>query len=233
MIAEGVRFETDVTVGTDVSARYLRKTFDAILLAMGAGEPRPLRVPGGGVGRRPLRHGFPHPAEPPRSAGDADGQLGGPAIHASGKHVVVIGGGDTGSDCVGTSIRQGAVSVTQLEILPKPPEGRNPETPWPLVAADHADLQFPGRRLPAPLERADQGPDRPVRPRHRIGGLRSRLDPGRKRLGNEGAPGHRLHRQGRPRAPGDGLPARGALRAGQPDRPATRRPRQSRGRATT
>ncbi|MCX7429265.1 MAG: glutamate synthase subunit beta, partial [Planctomycetia bacterium] len=135
MIAEGVRFETDVTVGTDVSARYLRKTFDAILLAMGAGEPRPLRVPGAELGGVHFAMDF-LTQQNRRLGGDGrlggdDGQLGGPAIHASGKHVVVVGGGDTGSDCVGTSIRQGAVSVTQLEILPKPPEGRNPETPWP------------------------------------------------------------------------------------------------------
>jgi glutamate synthase (NADPH/NADH) small chain len=133
MIAEGVRFETDVTVGTDVSARYLRKTFDAILLAMGAGEPRPLRVPGAELGGVHFAMDF--LTQQNRQLG-GDGrlggdELGGPAIHASGKHVVVVGGGDTGSDCVGTSIRQGAVSVTQLEILPKPPEGRNPETPWP------------------------------------------------------------------------------------------------------
>ena len=131
MIAEGVRFETDVAVGTDVSARYLQKTFDAILLAMGAGEPRPLRVPGAELGGVHFAMDF-LTQQNRRLEGDANGSLGSPIINAGGKHVVVVGGGDTGSDCVGTSIRQGAVSVTQLEILPKPPEGRNPETPWPL-----------------------------------------------------------------------------------------------------
>ena len=75
-------------------------------------------------------------------------------ITARDKHVIVVGGGDTGSDCVGTSIRQEAISVTQLEILPKPPDGSNAETPWPHLAEDHADLVVAGGRLPAPLERA-------------------------------------------------------------------------------
>ena len=71
------------------------------------------------------------PQQNRRVAGDAPPGGGRPAIHAKDKHVVVIGGGDTGSDCVGTAIRQEAISVTQLEILPQPPEGRNPDTPWP------------------------------------------------------------------------------------------------------
>ena len=80
-----------------------------------------------------------------------------PAIHAKDKHVIVIGGGDTGSDCVGTAIRQGALSVTQLEILPQPPEGTNPETPWPFWPKIMRTSSVAGGRLPAPLERADQG----------------------------------------------------------------------------
>jgi glutamate synthase (NADPH/NADH) small chain len=147
MVAEGTKFEPGVTVGQDISARYLRRTFDAILLAMGAGQARPLTVPGGDLpgvhfamdflaqqnrrvagdcpdfcGRTPQKWGCP-PLAPATS-----GQT---AIDARNKHVVVIGGGDTGSDCVGTSIRQGARSVSQFEILPKPPDGKNPETPWP------------------------------------------------------------------------------------------------------
>jgi glutamate synthase (NADPH/NADH) small chain len=130
MVAEGVKFEPGVTVGEDLSAGDLQKTFDAILLAIGAGQPRPLNVPGADL------HGV-HFAldflsqQNRRVAGDAKPQAGDLAIHAKDKHVVVIGGGDTGSDCVGTSIRQGARCVTQLEILPKPPEDSNPDTPWP------------------------------------------------------------------------------------------------------
>ncbi|MBN1908145.1 MAG: glutamate synthase subunit beta [Pirellulales bacterium] len=129
MHAEGVKFETGVTVGIDVSARYLQKSFDAICLAMGAGEPRPLDVPGHDLAGVHFAMEY-LTQQNRRTAGDGDKRLG-PPLQASGKHVVVIGGGDTGSDCVGTAIRQGALSVTQLEILPKPPEGTNPDTPWP------------------------------------------------------------------------------------------------------
>ncbi len=130
MAAEGVRFEPGVTVGEDLSARYLQRTFDAILLAMGAGQPRPLGVPGAELEGVHLAMDF-LPQQNRRVAGDPGPNDGDRVIHAGGKHVVVIGGGDTGSDCVGTSIRQGALSVTQLEILPRPPEGSNPDTPWP------------------------------------------------------------------------------------------------------
>ena len=131
MQAEGVRFETDVIVGEDISARYLRNTFDAVCLAMGAGEPRKLAVPGAGYEGVHFAMDF-LAQQNRRVGGDPIPTTGPEAIHARDKHAVVIGGGDTGSDCVGTAIRQGARSVTQLEILPKPPEGkRNPETPWP------------------------------------------------------------------------------------------------------
>jgi len=130
MVAEGVTFEPGVNVGQDLSARYLQRTFDAILLAMGAGEPRPLDVPGADLGGVHFAMDF-LTQQNRRVAGDSADEEDDEAIHARGKHVVVIGGGDTGSDCVGTSVRQGAASVTQLEILPRPPEGRNPRTPWP------------------------------------------------------------------------------------------------------
>ena len=75
-------------------------------------------------------------------------------LTAKGKHVIVVGGGDTGSDCVGTSIRQGAISVTQLEILPKPPDSEQRRDPLAAMAEDHAHFVVAGRRLRAPLERA-------------------------------------------------------------------------------
>jgi glutamate synthase (NADPH) small chain len=129
MAAEGVKFEPGVTVGRDISGSYLRRGFDAVCLCMGAGHPRPLRVPGIDLDGVHFAMNF-LSQQNRRVAGD---EINGPApiINAQGKHVIVIGGGDTGSDCVGTSIRQGAASVTQIEILPKPPEGSNPETPWP------------------------------------------------------------------------------------------------------
>jgi glutamate synthase (NADPH/NADH) small chain len=129
MTAEGVKFEVDVAVGDDISPHYLRRMFDAVVLCMGAGEPRALGVPGAGYQGVCLAVDF-LTQQNRRVAGDGDERLGTP-LTARGKHVVVIGGGDTGSDCVGVSIRQGAKSVDQLEILPEPPEGRNPETPWP------------------------------------------------------------------------------------------------------
>jgi glutamate synthase (NADPH/NADH) small chain len=129
MVAEGVVFEPGVNVGGDLSARYLQRMFDATLLAMGAGQPRPFDVPGAEL--RGVHFAMDYlPQQNRRVAGDP-GVGGDGAIDARDKHVVVIGGGDTGSDCVGTAVRQGARSVTQLEILPQPPEGRNPKTPWP------------------------------------------------------------------------------------------------------
>jgi glutamate synthase (NADPH/NADH) small chain len=128
MAAEGVKFESGVEVGKDLSGNYLRRMFDAVCLCMGAGQPRPLRMPGADYEGVHFAMEF-LTQQNRRGAGDAEGDE--RLITAAGKHVIVVGGGDTGSDCVGTSIRQGARSVTQLEILPKPPEGSNPETPWP------------------------------------------------------------------------------------------------------
>jgi glutamate synthase (NADPH/NADH) small chain len=130
MVSEGVRFEPNVNVGADLKAAELQKGFDAILLCMGAGQPRELRVPGADLPGVHFAMDF-LPQQNRRVMGDSLFAGNRPEISAKNKHVIVIGGGDTGSDCVGTSIRQGAVSVTQLEILPKPPEGQNPETPWP------------------------------------------------------------------------------------------------------
>ncbi|MEQ1637414.1 MAG: glutamate synthase subunit beta [Methylococcales bacterium] len=130
MQAEGVRFRPNSHIGRDISAQKLLAEFDAVALTIGSEKPRDLEV----TGRNELA-GV-HFAmdflrqQNKRNAGDtiaAD-----TAITATGKHVVVIGGGDTGSDCIGTSIRQGAASVTQIEILPKPPEKENKLMTWPL-----------------------------------------------------------------------------------------------------
>jgi NAD(P)H-dependent glutamate synthase small subunit len=128
MRAEGVSFETGVTAGTDVSVHYLRRTFDALLIAAGAGVPRDLNVPGRDLAGVHFAMDF-LIQQNLRNAGivvpDSE------AIVATGKNVVVIGGGDTGADCVGTSRRQGARSITQIELLPKPPESRPAGNPWP------------------------------------------------------------------------------------------------------
>jgi glutamate synthase (NADPH/NADH) small chain len=127
MRAEGVEFRTGVHVGVDVRAEELRASHDAVLLAGGAEQPRDLRVPGRELAGIHFAMEF-LPQQNRRGEGDdVPGQ-----ILATGKHVVIIGGGDTGADCLGTCHRQGALSVTQFELLPRPPEERSPSTPWPL-----------------------------------------------------------------------------------------------------
>ncbi len=130
MVAEGSKFEPNVNVGVDITADDLRKKFDAVVLCMGAGQARELRVPGADLAGVHLAMDY-LPQQNRRVAGDPPLDGSRPVIHAKDKHVIVVGGGDTGSDCVGTAIRQEAQSVTQLEILPRPPEDQNPETPWP------------------------------------------------------------------------------------------------------
>ena len=129
MKEEGVAFQTGVQVGTDLSAADLRKNFDAVLLCMGAELPRDLPVDGRDLDGVHFAMDF-LPQATKRVHGDSlppDQD-----ILAAGKHVIVLGGGDTGSDCVGTSHRQGARSVTSIELLEEPPEGSNPSTPWPM-----------------------------------------------------------------------------------------------------
>ncbi|MHC4870640.1 MAG: glutamate synthase subunit beta [Planctomycetota bacterium] len=131
---EGVRFENSIEVGVDISAGYLLKRFAAVCLCVGAEVPRDLPVPGRElkgihfamdylVQQNLLNDGYDIP--------EAD------RISAAGKEVIVIGGGDTGSDCLGTALRQGAKNVIQMEIMPKPPEDKNTETPWPEYPAIH------------------------------------------------------------------------------------------------
>jgi glutamate synthase (NADPH/NADH) small chain len=143
MRQEGVIFQTGVHAGVDLSVAELRKGFDAIVLCTGAEEPRDLPV----VGRELAGVHFAMeflPQQNRRVAGEAI-----PAereILATDKHVVILGGGDTGSDCIGTAHRQGAKSVTSLELLPEPPRGRHASEPWPLpkkyyfnVSSSHAE----------------------------------------------------------------------------------------------
>ncbi|MFC1653192.1 glutamate synthase subunit beta, partial [Planctomycetota bacterium] len=129
LLAEGVEFQCGVTAGEDISVRYLRKRFDAILLAMGAEQPRDLTVPGRGLDN--VLYAMDYLTVQNKICGD-ESLEGSNIVSAKDKVVVVIGGGDTGSDCVGTARRQGAKKIYQLEILPEPPEDRPSETPWPL-----------------------------------------------------------------------------------------------------
>jgi glutamate synthase (NADPH/NADH) small chain len=126
MEAEGTEFRTGVNVGVDLTVAQLREEFDAIVLAGGATAWRDLPIPG-----RELA-GI-HQAMEYLPIGNRvqQGDLDAPTITSEGKRVVIIGGGDTGADCLGTSHRQGAVSVHQFEILPQPPESRAPTNPWP------------------------------------------------------------------------------------------------------
>ena len=125
--AEGIRFVTDCEVGKDVSAEWLQKEHDAVIVAIGTPAARDLKIPG-----RELR-GIHLALEFLEGQNRfLTGEIGAPPIDAKGKDVLVIGGGDTGSDCVGTAIRHGAKSVTQIEIMPCPPDERSESTPWPL-----------------------------------------------------------------------------------------------------
>ena len=129
MEAEGIVFEQGVVVGTDISTRYLKKQFDAICLTCGSRQPRDLTVPGRNMTGIFFAMDF-LSQQNKRVAGEAIASE--TEIHAAGKSVIVIGGGDTGSDCIGTALRQGAGEVTQLEILPQPPTERADSTPWPM-----------------------------------------------------------------------------------------------------
>ncbi|MEA3263413.1 MAG: glutamate synthase subunit beta [Pseudomonadota bacterium] len=131
MEAEGVSFRTSTEVGVHVSIESLKENFDAIVLSGGAEEPRRLEIPGAELPGVRLAMEF-LTQQNKRVAGD-DELRAAPrgTLTATGKHVIVIGGGDTGSDCVGTSNRQGAASVTQLEIMPKPPEKEDKALTWP------------------------------------------------------------------------------------------------------
>jgi len=128
MSAEGVTFKANCDVGRDITADALLQDFDAVMLTGGAQAPRDLPVPGRDLKGIHFAMEFLSQSNK-RVAGDTVPAA--EAIMATGKHVIVIGGGDTGSDCIGTSIRQGATSVTQLEIMPRPPEQENKPMVWP------------------------------------------------------------------------------------------------------
>ncbi|GII65769.1 glutamate synthase [Sphaerisporangium krabiense] len=145
MRAEGTEFRAGVNAGVDVTAERLRAEFDAVVLAGGATAWRDLPVPG-----RELDGVHQAMEYLPLANKVQEGDLAAPPISAEGKHVVVIGGGDTGADCIGTAVRQGAASITQLEIMPRPPERRPAAQPWPTypmlfkVESAHEELEADG-----------------------------------------------------------------------------------------
>jgi glutamate synthase (NADPH/NADH) small chain len=128
MEAEGVEFRAGADIGKDIDARDLLRDYDALCLTGGATHPRDLQVPGRELEGTYFAMDF-LPLQNKRNAGDEipNEQF----ISAKGKHVIILGGGDTGADCLGTVHRQGAKSVVQMEILPRPPEYRGSDAPWP------------------------------------------------------------------------------------------------------
>ena len=128
MEAEGVVFQAGVNVGVDLPVERLRGDFDAVLLAGGAGQPRDLPVPGRALAGVYFAMDY-LTLQNRRNEGDAISAA--DFVSAEGKHVIIIGGGDTGADCLGTAHRQRARSVHQLELLPRPPQTRAADNPWP------------------------------------------------------------------------------------------------------
>lgn len=141
MEAEGTRFRPGVDVGVEVTGHQLRSRYDAIVLAVGATQWRDLPIEG-----RDLNGVYQAMEYLPWGNMQALGEVKEPAINVRGKHVVILGGGDTGADCLGTAIRQGAASITQLEIMPRPSSERPSSQPWPMypmtfrVSSAHEEL---------------------------------------------------------------------------------------------
>jgi glutamate synthase (NADPH) small chain len=128
MAEEGVKFVTSTAVGTDIPGAKLREEFDAVVLCCGATKPRDLPIPGRDLKGIHFAMEFLHAnTKCLLDTGLEDGNY----ISAVDKHVIVVGGGDTGTDCVGTAMRHQCKSLTQLEILPRPPDTREPDNPWP------------------------------------------------------------------------------------------------------
>ena len=128
LIEEGIEFRTNTEIGKDIAGKEIMNDYDAVCIAVGAGHPRDINPEGRELKGVYFAMDFLSQQNQLIIGEKVDENN---IISAKGKHVLVIGGGDTGSDCVGTSIRQGAVKVTQIEIMPQPPVDKNPDTPWP------------------------------------------------------------------------------------------------------
>ena len=216
MTAEGVAFRTGIEIGATLPMDALLHDFDAVVLSGGAEWPRDLEVQGRGLDGIHYAMDF-LTQQNKRGAGDDEARAtdGRGTIIANGKHVVVIGGGDTGSDCIGTSVRQGAASVTQLEILPKPPERENKALTWP-------DWPLKLRSSHAHEEGCDRDWAVLTKTRGRVvgqgrsAGVRAcRMGEGRGRTdGDAGDAGQPVPAQGGSGAAGDGFPGSAQARDG-------------------
>ena len=167
MQQEGIEFRINANVGHDIHLAQLKRDYDAICIAIGSKVPRDLAVRGRDLGGIHFAMDFLE-QQNRRVAGLPIAEA---EISASGKHVVVVGGGDTGSDCIGTSHRQGATHVTNLEIMPKPPEARSETTPWPmwpLVLRTSSSHEEGGRREFAVMTDHFSGQDGQVRTLHAV-----------------------------------------------------------------
>jgi glutamate synthase (NADPH) small chain len=170
MEAEGVSFQVNKHVGKNVQAADLLKAYDAVVLAGGAEFPRDLPVPGRELDGVMYAMDF-LPAQNKVNAGDVLPDQ----VKATGKHVVVIGGGDTGSDCVGTSNRHGALSVTQFELMPRPPEKENKELVWPnwplklRTSSSHEEGAERDWSITTKYLKGENGPDGKMKVTHLVG----------------------------------------------------------------
>ncbi len=161
--AEGIVFRTRINVGEDFAVPDLLRDFDAVLLAGGAGRPRDLDVPGREL--KGVHFALDYLTQQNRHCEGEDL----PWINAAGKHVVIIGGGDTGADCLGTAHRQGAASVAQLELMPAPPQQRaadNPWPQWPLILRTSSAHEEGGERVYAVATTGLRGAEGRVRSLH-------------------------------------------------------------------
>jgi glutamate synthase (NADPH/NADH) small chain len=129
LIEEGIEFKTNCEIGKDISGKEIMESFDAVCIAIGAGHPRDIKPQGRDL--KGIHFAMEFLSQQNRVITGEDIMEQSTLINAKNKHVLVIGGGDTGSDCVGTSVRQGAAKITQIEILAQPPIGKNSDTPWP------------------------------------------------------------------------------------------------------
>ena len=157
----GVMFELGVDIGRDISADYLRRKFDALCICIGTQTPRDLKIPGRELGGIHFALEF-LGSQNRVNSGESQSL----AISAKDKNVLIIGGGDTGSDCLGTSIRQGAKKVVQIEIMPEPPAERHSSTPWPMweykkrTSSSHKEG---GERLWSVMSQSFEGSDGKVK----------------------------------------------------------------------
>ena len=157
----GVMFELGVDIGRDISADYLRRKFDALCICIGTQTPRDLKIPGRELGGIHFALEF-LVSQNRVNSGESQSL----AISAKDKNVLIIGGGDTGSDCLGTSIRQGAKKVVQIEIMPEPPAERHSSTPWPMweykkrTSSSHKEG---GERLWSVMSQSFEGSDGKVK----------------------------------------------------------------------